>query len=78
MDGPLSLSVPTVLHRIIKHFFKQRKHTKCQDGARNTTAIRVVKFLNGGYKIRFFLPKYLQSTYQKKSLNFKFWINGEL
>jgi hypothetical protein len=40
------------------------------------TAIWVVDFLSGGYKLERFLHKN-QHT-QRKLLNFEFWINGEL
>ena len=39
-------------------------------------AIRVVEFLNGGAKFERFLPKNQHTI--RKSLNFEFWINGEL
>ena len=39
-------------------------------------AIRVVEFLNGGYKIERFLPKNQQT--QRKLLNFENWVNVEM
>ena len=41
-----------------------------------TMTIRVVEFLNGGYKIRKILPKN-QHTWRKLQ-NFKNWVNGEV
>ena len=42
----------------------------------STMAIRVVKFSSGGMRLERFLPRN-QHT-QRKSLNFEFWIKGEL
>ena len=52
------------------------KKTKFGFFARNSTAIRVVKFSSGGYKIRKILAK--ESTYPKEIIEFEFWNNGEL
>ena len=41
-----------------------------------TMAIRVVEFSNGGYKIRKILA--VESTTQRKLLNFENWVNGEV
>ena len=39
-------------------------------------AVQVVKFSNGGYKIKkIFGP---ESTFSKESLNFENWVNGEV
>ena len=38
--------------------------------------IRVVEFSSGGYKIRKIFAR--EQHTQRKSLNFEFWINGEL